>query len=116
MYRSALWIVGEYAESPQELRAALASIKKLTGGARLIKPPAKEVLEEPTDVAAATGPRMNADGTYASASAISVATKSAPTKVSEDSFLRAALLKGDSFLASSLGTLYLMLCVHALMR
>ena len=109
VYRSALLIMGEYAESPAELKAALANIKKMTGGARLIKPTVDATEgEKPNDTASqptSTGPRVLSDGTYASSTSLSEkSSTTGPATSEESSFLRTSLLKGDTYLASVLGT------------
>jgi len=105
VYRAALWLVGEYAESPDELRAALNTVKALTGGARLT-PLASNGAPAPANVPAAAptmaAPRVLSDGTYATASAISQAAPSpagsaASTTTTGASYLHELLLQGDAF-------------------
>lgn len=109
VYRAALWLVGEYAESPEELRAALNAIKALTGGARLAPlasdVPAPAPIASPAPAPAAA-PRILSDGTYATSSAVSqnaiAASTAVPGASKSASYLHELLLQGDAFVGAVL--------------
>lgn len=107
VYRAALWIIGEYSESSAELRVALSTIKKLTGNPR-IQAAASQKSEEAPVVAktpSSTGPRVLADGTYATSSALTEtpAPASGGTAAPEIvSSLHSLLIRPDPFLGAVL--------------
>ncbi|KAJ2611652.1 coatomer subunit beta [Coemansia sp. RSA 1365] len=122
--RAALWIVGEYAESPDEVRDAWTQLREAIGELPLLAAEQREA-----DAAAATAPsadttgsqapsasasrRVLPDGTYATESSLTARPAEAASALLLDSKppLRAVLLHSDFFtgtvLASSLAKLVL---------
>jgi len=111
VYRSALWIVGEYSSSLAEIESGLSAIKELLGPLPFISNTADEGTtgEEtlPSDPVkksvsgAPQAPRVLSDGTYASQSAISAeAVAVTPAALQPTQGLRGLLCGGDSFLGS----------------
>jgi coatomer subunit beta len=123
--RAVLWIVGEYSEGTAELRAAYKAVQKALGAAPFVRADADDEPDsgEPRDDAATSsepakehsGPKLNADGTYASQSALvpDASASAAPGASSSSSSaaaalaalppLRANVVAGDFFLASVIG-------------
>ena len=78
VFRCALWILGEYAESKEDVDACLTGVRKVLGDAPFTpQKEGEEGEEEPKDAAVANGhaaapkvaSRVLADGTYATQSA-----------------------------------------------
>eukprot|EP01087_Luapelamoeba_hula_P000371 TRINITY_DN1026_c0_g1_i1.p1 TRINITY_DN1026_c0_g1~~TRINITY_DN1026_c0_g1_i1.p1 ORF type:complete len:975 (+),score=207.36 TRINITY_DN1026_c0_g1_i1:169-3093(+) len=114
VYRSALWIIGEYAQTTEQVDVSFSTIQEELGPYPFVKEPKKngegdgddEESEEPekyNESRRSSKPAILSDGTYASQSALT----SAP--VSERAIggtLRTLIDQGDFFLASALsGTL-----------
>jgi len=103
VFRAALWIIGEYADSAADLVACFGGIKTVLGQANFIT--TEEPEEKKPDLIAPvtySGPNVLADGTYASTAF-----------VDKPAFLKAAvivpslrqlIINGDFFLASVLAT------------
>jgi coatomer subunit beta len=137
--RATLWIIGEYSVSGGEVRGAFDAIHKSVGAPPFVDEPAAAVAAAAAadaDAAAAkeaqapaapakkeyTGPRLNADGTYASQSALmpdkpvdaAAASAAASAAAAAAPSLRKLLVSGDFFLgtavATALGKLTLKLC------
>eukprot|EP00049_Salpingoeca_infusionum_P018068 m.355605 g.355605 ORF g.355605 m.355605 type:complete len:941 (+) comp17292_c0_seq1:281-3103(+) len=104
--RATLWIIGEYAESEDNIRAALNSIRSSVGTIPIVESELAEAAaletEEDTDEGpkVVTRTRITADGTYATES---VYTSSSKTK-EEKPPIRRLLLDGDFFVASALAS------------
>jgi coatomer subunit beta len=114
VYRSALWILGEYCDSLENIDAAVAGIKSILGELPLTLEITPESSITTTTAAASptvaySGPRVLADGTYATSTALEVSTNETPASVSlrKSSLppLRHILvINKDFFLASVLAT------------
>lgn len=119
VFRSALWIVGEYPETMADIEASFRGIQEVTGDPLFLYAVQKsdavapgqtanseQLLSTGADLAA--GPRILPDGSYASSSALSYATASAPSQLdatvsnTQGPALKQLLLMGDSFLGSVL--------------
>lgn len=106
VWRGALWVLGEFAEAPDELRSVLAALKTLTGGPRLQAPAGAAPVAAPVPSAPSTGQanKVLADGTYATSSALETTSNTSKTaSVPSVSGLHEALMGGDGFLAAVLG-------------
>eukprot|EP01105_Mastigella_eilhardi_P020580 TRINITY_DN490_c0_g2_i1.p1 TRINITY_DN490_c0_g2~~TRINITY_DN490_c0_g2_i1.p1 ORF type:complete len:991 (-),score=335.04 TRINITY_DN490_c0_g2_i1:260-3124(-) len=116
VYRSALWIIAEYAEDQDDVTLAFATLKDALGD---LRGPAAVAAEHAPDAEAAapavpsapaaSGVRVLADGTYASQAAIGPAdgtVAAAPAAdVQQSSSLRSLLIReGDYFLATVLAS------------
>ena len=119
VYRGALWVVGEYSMEPDDIRdawrkirASLGEIPILASEQRLLE----EVPEEPKEPEQqvnghskpSTGPKILADGTYATESALTsksaAEAKLEAVKAAQKPPLRQLILDGDFFLASVLSS------------
>lgn len=119
VYRGALWVVGEYSTEPDDIRdawkkirASLGEIPILASEQRLLE----EVPEEPKEPEQqvnghpkpSTAPKVLADGTYATESALTsksaAAAKLEAVKAAQKPPLRQLILDGDFFLASVLSS------------
>lgn len=119
VYRGALWVVGEYSMEPDDIRdawrkirASLGEIPILASEQRLLE----EVPEEPKEAEQqinghskpSTGPKVLADGTYATESALTsksaAEAKLEAVKAAQKPPLRQLILDGDFFLASVLSS------------
>lgn len=142
--RATLWIIGEYSVTGAEVRTSFDAVHKAVGAPPFVEEPtpgaadagAAEQTEAATPVLGATqptkkehtGPRLNADGTYASQSALvpnsapadggaaagGAAGGAAGASAAAMPSLRKLLVAGDFFLgtavATALGKLALKLC------
>eukprot|EP01097_Dermamoeba_algensis_P003079 TRINITY_DN2239_c0_g1_i1.p1 TRINITY_DN2239_c0_g1~~TRINITY_DN2239_c0_g1_i1.p1 ORF type:complete len:947 (-),score=236.04 TRINITY_DN2239_c0_g1_i1:131-2971(-) len=116
VFRSSLWIIGEYSNSEENIDAAITKIKELLGEPPFIdlSPIQGEAeKQEKTTKAAVLTPNSGAgggsrlllpDGTYASQSAFSENTDQSPITTTNGQSLRALLLSGDFFLGSSIAS------------
>jgi coatomer subunit beta len=109
VYRVALWILGEYGgDDPAILDLSMMTVRESVGALPLIEmkkdeEPKAEVEEEITKRKGPLGPKILADGTYAMASSHDTHGKKVEKEeVAVNSNLRALLLSGDYFVASSL--------------
>ncbi len=116
VFRSALWILGEYAISKEDVDCCLTGIKKVLGDPPFTPQPDsangdEESLKEASSAALVTGgggfaPAKNskvlADGTYATQSAHVVEVLAPHIALARQHPLRSLLLSGDYFLACSL--------------
>ena len=109
IHRHALWILGEYCTSPDEILSVMKEIKEGLGDMPIVddelrKMSGVEKENEEEEQTKSTSGRMmvTADGTYATQSAFVSKTGS----VNEDKRppLRAYLLKGDFFIGSAIGS------------
>jgi len=108
---SALWIIGEYCEGNNEVSDALRILEESLGPLPLIKKDNNEEEEEEKDDVAikskpfikAQRPQVLADGTYATQTNIDMPSSSACVPIDDDvPNLRALVLEGDFFIASSI--------------
>uniref|UniRef100_A0A6B2KXK3 Coatomer subunit beta n=1 Tax=Arcella intermedia TaxID=1963864 RepID=A0A6B2KXK3_9EUKA len=117
VFRSALWIIGEYAESSAQIESAFAGLQEVLGDPLSLlvlnnSEVTMEVRKENVvdDQPVYSGPKILPDGTYASASALSVSPSAAESR--KDSYtssysgltLKQLLQMGDFFLGSVLAT------------
>uniref|UniRef100_A0A7E4V9Z9 Coatomer subunit beta n=1 Tax=Panagrellus redivivus TaxID=6233 RepID=A0A7E4V9Z9_PANRE len=110
VFRAALWILGEYSDSSENIAQVFRLIKKSIGDlpiveseeAALLGPDESAPEAEPAKpTEKKTAPTVTADGTYATQSAL----LSGPALAKEDKpLLRKALLEGNFFYASTLAT------------
>eukprot|EP00002_Diphylleia_rotans_P024194 TRINITY_DN476_c0_g6_i1.p1 TRINITY_DN476_c0_g6~~TRINITY_DN476_c0_g6_i1.p1 ORF type:complete len:939 (+),score=220.37 TRINITY_DN476_c0_g6_i1:63-2879(+) len=96
--RSALWLVGEYSESPEEILAVIDVIKTNLGSIPFLQ---EDTSAEKQDAKASNAPkpaasRVLSDGTYATQVSASEVEKPS----SKESYLRGLIMGGDFFLAS----------------
>jgi coatomer subunit beta len=112
VYRSALWILGEYSDSSETIVRVLELVKQSLGELPVVDSELREQEgEEPNDVKkensiekkeAKPKQLVTADGTYATQSAL-LTSNHTPTE-KEKPILRKLLLEGNFFVASSLAT------------
>jgi len=101
---TALWIIGEYSESREQVEEALATLKSSLGQTPFFEPPSDEQFvddadeEKETYESGSVRPIVLADGTYATQTAVDTANVGTSTPN-----LRALLLSGDFFLAAICG-------------
>ncbi|ORY75426.1 adaptin N terminal region-domain-containing protein [Protomyces lactucae-debilis] len=113
VYRAALWVIGEYCDTEADIRAAWKQIRASIGEVPMLaaeqrlldKQGAPE--EASTDLVTGTSskPRVLADGTYATESAMTDAAKDArleAVKASAKPPMRELLLEGEYFLGAVL--------------
>lgn len=109
--RATLWIIGEYAKSPQAVKSAMEKLREALGALPIVASELSEAAEaeaaalaeeaegnEPTVV---TKTRITADGTYATES---VYTSKAKREQVEKPSLRKMLLEGSYFVAAAMST------------
>lgn len=97
--RGALWILGEYASTPEALEKIKAKIKLAIGG------PVEELEDEvKTEQVVHTKTRVLADGTYATESAFSSPAVKAILSATAVHHLRSLLNGGDFFIAAVIAT------------
>ncbi|KAL3994851.1 Coatomer subunit beta [Acanthocheilonema viteae] len=106
VFRSGLWILGEYCESAESVVRVMQFIRKSFGELPIVEKEMQtansdEVVDEKNENSTAeTRQLVTADGTYAAQSALSIRTEIMENK----DLLRRFLLDGNFFLASSLAT------------
>jgi len=103
VFRTTLWILGEYTETLDQVKNSLTAIKDLLG------PPTfahNTVDKNDTKIVENnnSGPRVLGDGTYASSSAMSVTETKITSKKNSGHALRQIILDGDSYTASVVAT------------
>lgn len=122
VYRGALWIVGEYAEGPEEVREAMRQIRKVLGEVPILaaeerlleaaengeKDPAEAATDEASKKVPTTTTRVRADGTYATETAYSSSAHQAArleaVKQASKPPLRSLILLGDFYTATVLAS------------
>lgn len=113
VYRTALWVLGEYALTTDDIDQAFSTLKGEIGALPLVKDGSEDESEggdkekkEKADVLLSpqpsSRPAILADGTYATQSAFSVPKITAPQE--NEGSLRRLLEAGDFFLGSALST------------
>ncbi len=124
VFRGALWIVGEYCESTQDVEEAIQQIRNVVGEVPILaaEERAKRVLdgeEQEGDAAAHEGgvngttqttaatssrPKVRADGTYATETALEAAAKIDAAGTTSKPPLRTLILLGDYYTSSVLAS------------
>jgi coatomer subunit beta len=101
---TALWIIGEYSETREQVEEALATLKSSLGETPFFEPPSDERFVDDTEEekevyeSGSKRPIVLADGTYATQTAVQTSGGGPSTPN-----LRALLLSGDFFLAAICG-------------
>lgn len=115
VFRATLWIIGEYAQGKEELKRAYEALKAALGPPPFVAVADEDEEDEKTPETEAavenkvkehTGPKLNADGTYASQSALVPEVSTTTTGVTKEKLppLRALLVAGDFFLGTVIAT------------
>eukprot|EP01135_Chromosphaera_perkinsii_P000028 Nk52_evm7s16 gene=Nk52_evmTU7s16 len=120
VFRAGLWIVGEYAESIDDINTIMEEIRRTLGDIPIVDSELKKMAGNEEEEApegqrdslpnlykgAGGGARVTADGTYATESALSSQVKDADGNGDDQNptALRSLLLAGDFFLGSVLAT------------
>ncbi|KAI1727742.1 coatomer beta subunit appendage platform domain-containing protein [Ditylenchus destructor] len=110
IYRSALWILGEYSDNTEVISKVFELVKASLGEVPIVESETREheetgeitVEQKSTKNEAKPKQLVTADGTYATQSAFS-STTTPSSKLSEKPILRKLLLEGNFFIASALG-------------
>ncbi|XP_059092244.1 coatomer subunit beta-like [Tigriopus californicus] len=125
--RAALWILGEYCQSSQDIQAVMSEVRQSLGEIPMVEDEMRKAAgDEPmpdesvTNTNAPTQQKLvTADGTYATQSAFSApATGSGSSgggkgdKKSDRPPLRGYLMDGDFFIAASIATILTKLCLR----
>ncbi|KIY64902.1 coatomer protein [Cylindrobasidium torrendii FP15055 ss-10] len=107
VYRGILWILGEYVEKPEDIKATMQEIRKVIGEIpilaaeqRLLDEAAAGTEDEgQTKTEPSTRPKVLADGTYATETAVTAASTSRleAVKAASKPPLRSLILAGDFF-------------------
>ncbi|XP_015605561.1 coatomer subunit beta [Cephus cinctus] len=106
VHRAALWILGEYATSKEDIEAVMSRIRTALGELPLVeaenKRQAGEKPPEDGNTPATPAQLVTSDGTYATQSAFS--TASSGKKEEKRPALVQYMMEGDFFIGASLGT------------
>lgn len=108
VHRAALWILGEYTNTADDIQAVMSQIRQALGDIPLVEDELKRVSgdkteEEPLTNAGGTVSKLvTSDGTYATQSAFN--TTSVSKKGETRPPLRQYLMDGDFFIGAALGT------------
>ncbi|CAB4056829.1 COPB1 [Lepeophtheirus salmonis] len=113
VHRAAIWILGEYCESPKDIQAVMNEIRQSLGELPIVedeirKAAGEEKLEDESTsiVAPSSGPQklVTADGTYATQSAFVTqsSSSSGKSKQADRPPLRKYLMDGDFFIGAAL--------------
>jgi coatomer subunit beta len=113
VYRAALWVIGEYCDTEADIRAAWKQIRASIGEVPILAAEQRLLDKQGSPEEASTDlvtpssskPRVLADGTYATESALTDATKDArleAVKASAKPPMRELLLDGEYFLGTVL--------------
>jgi len=128
VYRTALWIIGEYPSTPEDIDAVFTALKDSLGELPFFSDESEEEEKKeqtstptPTPTNLPSKPKsapnkILSDGTYATQTALteSDSTKSLPSNISGIPHLRALLLGGDFFLGSVLASTLAKLALKSL--
>lgn len=125
VYRGALWVIGEYSYSEQEIKSVWAHIRKSLGEVPILSSEQRLLREaDSSEETQANGtvepehksskPKVLSDGTYATETAFSVSQKAQDDVKSNRPPLRALILSGSWFLASVLAGTLAKLAIRAL--
>eukprot|EP01119_Soliformovum_irregulare_P008401 TRINITY_DN2151_c0_g1_i1.p1 TRINITY_DN2151_c0_g1~~TRINITY_DN2151_c0_g1_i1.p1 ORF type:complete len:947 (+),score=306.48 TRINITY_DN2151_c0_g1_i1:94-2934(+) len=110
VFRSSLWIIGEYSNTPDEIDAVFTAIREVLGPLPLVTEEQEEEEKQRQEAAAkakeskpvvSSRPVLNADGTYATQSAL-ISNDTSTPKTEFVPNLRVLLLAGDYFLGTVL--------------
>ncbi|XP_026470086.1 coatomer subunit beta [Ctenocephalides felis] len=111
IHRAALWILGEYADSPQMILSVLAAVKQTLGEVPIVEAEMKRLSGEKSEndevqnqTSGSTQPAstlVTSDGTYATQSAFNITSS---IKKEERPPIRQYLMDGDFFIAAALAT------------
>ncbi|KDN39613.1 putative SEC26-coatomer complex beta chain of secretory pathway vesicles [Tilletiaria anomala UBC 951] len=126
VFRGALWIVGEYCESVQDVKEAMQQVRNVIGELPILAAEERaleataagedEQLNGGDSTAPAapksSGPKVRADGTYATETAFEQVAKLDPTSSSSKPPLRSLLLLGDFYTATVLASTLVKLVMH----
>ncbi|XP_078053455.1 coatomer subunit beta [Augochlora pura] len=105
VHRAALWILGEYTTTKEDIEAFMSRIRTILGALPLVETEQKyqwgEIVED-ENTEAAPAQLVTSDGTYATQSAFS--TTSTSKKVAKRPALLQYMVDGDFFIGASLAT------------
>jgi coatomer subunit beta len=101
--RGALWILGEYCQDPTSIVRCLERIKESLGSIPIMGPEDMNGHAEPSSPTRAAAKKILADGSYASETVFSAATKS-PTTPQVKKPLRHLIFVGDFYVCAVLAT------------
>ena len=121
---SLLWIVGEFATTPEAISLSFRSIKEAIGPLPIVDTEAAARTEQQAQqeregdqqpktkisAAAAATRRLNADGTYATETAL---TANAKSSVADGPALRQLILKGEYLVGVALASGLVKMCLHS---
>ncbi|XP_034242398.1 coatomer subunit beta [Thrips palmi] len=108
VHRAALWILGEYAVSADDIQTVMSQVRQTLGELPLVEDELKRASGEKTDDDVNTGSvatvqkLVTSDGTYATQSAFSASVNMKKTEARPP--LRQYLMDGDFFMGAALGT------------
>lgn len=107
VHRAALWILGEYAASTDDIQAVMNQVRQTLGEIPLVddeirRAAGEKVDEDPTQQQVSVQKLVTSDGTYASQSAFNTATVSKKGEARPP--LRQYMMDGDFFIGAALGT------------
>uniref|UniRef100_A0A8D8R2B4 Coatomer subunit beta n=1 Tax=Cacopsylla melanoneura TaxID=428564 RepID=A0A8D8R2B4_9HEMI len=108
IHRAALWILGEYASSPDDIQAIMSATRQALGEIPIVEDELKKAAgEKSDDTDQQTGGQsvsklVTSDGTYATQSAFN--TTSVQKKGEARPPLRQYLMSGDFFIGASIGS------------
>ncbi|XP_065346268.1 coatomer subunit beta [Cloeon dipterum] len=112
--RAALWILGEYASTEDDIQAVMSQLRQTLGEIPLVEDELKKASGEKTDEESTSSMSVQklvtSDGTYASQSAFNT-TSSAKSKENRPP-LRQMLMDGEFFVGAALGTTLTKLSLH----
>ncbi|XP_046326650.1 coatomer subunit beta-like isoform X2 [Haliotis rufescens] len=113
IHRAALWILGEYCTSSEDIQLVMTLIRQALGDIPIvddeIKKAAGEVKEEEMQTGGGVQRLVTADGTYATQSAFSATSSS---KKEERPTMRQYLMDGEFFTGAALATTLTKLCLR----
>ena len=111
----ALWVLGQYCETAEELQSAFDAVSAAVGDLPLEPPRAREAPEAaPAGPVTSTVTSVLADGTYATQTVVTEPAPAALSAADAPSFLRAQLVAGEPFLAACLAASMTKLVLKAL--
>lgn len=109
VYRSALWILGEFSLEESTIQASWKAIRQSIGELPIVQSEKKGPKEPETETKATSektskGPKILADGTYATESAYDEATAMTKSDDINGNLIRFFILRGDFYLGSVLSS------------
>eukprot|EP01112_Ceratiomyxa_fruticulosa_P016820 TRINITY_DN5132_c0_g1_i1.p1 TRINITY_DN5132_c0_g1~~TRINITY_DN5132_c0_g1_i1.p1 ORF type:complete len:963 (-),score=223.46 TRINITY_DN5132_c0_g1_i1:118-3006(-) len=119
VFRSSMWIIGEYSSTAEDIEVAFQAIKDIIGELPFTGSEKTDAKEEssrtpksPTVTpVSSSGTRVLADGTYATQSALAEVQALPVVSPDSNTTLRTLITNGDFFLASAIGTALVKLCL-----